>query len=190
MINRSKQISLLFLLIAASVIAAYYVREYIPNFGEHNTANSTTSNTPSPHSNQPPRRPAFRLPDLDGELQSIENWDGQVIMVNFWATWCPPCRREMPAFVRLYEDYRDKGFVVIGIAIDDPQSVRDFVDPMDINYPILLGEKTGIDITTAYGNRLGALPFTVIIDRQGHIIHTRRRELTYEEAETLIKPLL
>ncbi len=174
------------LIILGSVAGGFYASHlYSDRTGVVKTV--ATNNDQMQH---PYRRPDFSLPDLDGELQSIDNWNGQVIMINFWATWCPPCRREIPAFIRLYENYRDQGFVIIGIAIDDPQSVQDFIDPMDVNYPVLLGEDTGIEITTAYGNRLGVLPFTAFIDREGRIVHTRRQELSYEEAEALIKPLL
>ena len=176
------QVSIVILLIAGGIAAGYYSTHLLPSSPQTTTAKDTQQ--------QPSRRPDFQLPDLDGNLQSIDNWNGQVIMVNFWATWCPPCRREMPAFIRLYDDYKDRGFVILGLAIDDPQSVKDFVDPMGINYPILLGEEAGIDISTAYGNRLGALPFTVFIDREGRIITSRRMELSYEQAEALIKPLL
>ncbi len=183
--NRPSRISVFVLIILGSVAGGFYASHLLSSHTEPaESAVAADSQTPTPY------RPDFSLSDLDGELQSIDNWNGQVIMVNFWATWCPPCRREIPAFIRLYENYRDRGFVILGIAIDDPQSVQDFVDPMDVNYPILLGEDTGIEITTDYGNRLGVLPFTVFIDREGRIIQTRRRELNYEQAEALIKPLL
>ncbi len=182
--QRSRRLIILILLIAASTAAGFYASHF---FSGHNEKERVASANPA---TAHPRRPDFRLPDLDGNLQSIDNWNNQVIMVNFWATWCPPCRREMPAFIRLYNDYKDRGFVILGIAIDDPQSVQDFIDPMDVSYPVLLGEEAGIDISTAYGNRLGALPFTVIIDREGRIITTRSRELSYEQAEALITPLL
>jgi len=183
--NRPSRISVFVLIILGSVAGGFYARHLLSSHPE-SAGNAVAADSQTPH----PYRPDFSLLDLDEELQSIDNWNGQVIMVNFWATWCPPCRREIPAFIRLYENYRDQGFVILGVAIDDPQSVQDFVDPMDVNYPILLGEETGIEITTAYGNRLGVLPFTVFIDREGRIIHTRRRELNYEQAEALIKPLL
>ena len=173
------------LIILASVAGGFYASHLFSDRSEVSNTVATDDNQA-----QPPYRPDFRLPDLDGEMHSIDDWNGQVIMINFWATWCPPCRREIPAFIRLYENYRDQGFVIIGIAIDDPQSVQDFIDPMDVNYPVLLGEDTGVEITTAYGNRLGVLPFTVFINREGRIVNTRRQELSYEEAEALIKPLL
>jgi thiol-disulfide isomerase/thioredoxin len=111
-------------------------------------------------------------------------------MINFWATWCPPCRREIPAFIEVQEKYKDQGFIILGIAIDEKQAVIDFTDPMEVNYPILMAEQEGIVLTKAYGNRLGVLPFTVIIDRKGNIIHRQRTELTFEQVEGMIKPLL
>jgi peroxiredoxin len=136
------------------------------------------------------RRPDFTLLDLEGSPRSIRDWDGQVILVNFWATWCPPCVREMPAFIKLYEDYQDKGLTIIGVALDNKQDVIDFIDPMGVEFPILLGDQKGIKLTQEYGNRLGVLPYTVIIDRQGRIVERHRNEITYEEAASLIKPLL
>jgi len=114
----------------------------------------------------------------------------QVLMINFWATWCPPCRREIPAFIKLQEKYKDQGFTILGIALDEKRAVIDFTDPMGVNYPILMAENEGITLTKAYGNRLGVLPFTVIVDRKGNIIHRQRTELTFEQVEGMIKPLL
>lgn len=135
-------------------------------------------------------RPLFKLNDLDDKVRDIKEWDGQVVMVNFWATWCPPCRKEMPDFVKLQEKYASQGFTIIGIALDEKQAVIDFTAPMGMNYPILLAEQEGMPLTTAYGNRLGVLPFTVIIDRHGNIIHRHRSELSFAQAEEMIKPLL
>jgi len=139
---------------------------------------------------QSEQRPAFTLLDVEDKPRSISDWDGQVILVNFWATWCPPCVREIPAFNKLYETYRDKGFTIIGIALDNKQDVIDFIGPMGVEYPILLGDQQGIKLTQEYGNRLGVLPFSVIIDRQGQITERHRNEMTFEEAEQLIKPFL
>lgn len=150
---------------------------------------SKPATTPAPQA-QTDRRPDFTLIDLEGTPRSIRDWDGKVILVNFWATWCPPCVREMPAFIKLYETYQDKGFTIIGIALDNKQDVIDFIDPMGVEYPVLLGDQKGIKLTQEYGNRLGVLPYTVVIDRNGRIIERHRNEMTYEEAEALIKPLL
>jgi peroxiredoxin len=135
-------------------------------------------------------RPEFSLQDTSNNLHNIKEWDGKVILLNFWATWCPPCRREIPAFIDLYDKYRDKGFIIVGMALDSKQNAIDFVDPMGINYPILIGEQEGIALTQQYGNDLGVLPYSVIIDRHGIVRHTVRHELSQEQAEQLITPLL
>ena len=135
-------------------------------------------------------RPLFKLKDIEGKVRDVKEWDGQVLMVNFWATWCPPCRKEIPAFIEVQEKYKDKGFKIIGIALDEKQAVIDFTDPMGVNYPILLAVEEGIALTKAYGNRLGVLPFTAIVDRKGNIVHRQRTELTFEQVEAMIKPLL
>jgi len=135
-------------------------------------------------------RPLFKLKDIEDKIRDVKEWDGQVLMINFWATWCPPCRREMPAFIELQEKYKDKGFTIIGVALDEKQAVIDFTDPMGVNYPLLLAEDEGIVLTKAYGNHLGVLPFTVIVDRKGNIVHRQRNELTYKQVEGMIKPLL
>jgi len=134
--------------------------------------------------------PTFSLKDLDDKLHSSKEWQGKVMMVNFWASWCPPCRREIPAFIKLQETYAKQGLVIIGIALDNKQNIVDFTDPMDINYPVLMAEKEGVALARAYGNRLSVLPYTVITDRSGKIVYTHRSELTFDVAEKVIKPLL
>ena len=136
------------------------------------------------------KRPDFTLTDVEDRKHNISEWDGKVLIVNFWATWCPPCRREIPAFIELQEKYESKGFTIIGVALDSKQAAIDYVDPMGINYPILIGETDGIAISQEYGNKLGVLPYTVIVDRQGIIRHSLAREVHLDEAEKLITPLL
>ncbi len=135
-------------------------------------------------------RPDYALMDIAGKERRAVEFDGQVVMVNFWATWCPPCVREMPALEELYETYRERGLVVVGIALDNRDDVVDFVDPIGIEYPILIGEEDGIDISRDYGNRLGVLPFTVIIDRDGVIRHIHPGEISMEQAKAYVEPLL
>ncbi len=134
--------------------------------------------------------PAFALPDLDGELRRSEEWAGKVMVVNFWATWCPPCRKEMPDFNTLYQQYRDEGVVFVGIALDNPDKAQAFVEQIGIDYPILVGDETGIEAAKAFGNRFGALPYTAVVDRAGQIRHTHRGEVSREDLEREIKSLL
>ena len=134
--------------------------------------------------------PAFTLPDLANVMHSSDEWQGKVVVLNFWATWCPPCRQETPTFVQLQEQYAARGLQFVGVAIDDRQNVRDFMDTYGINYPMLIGENNAINIAKLYGNNFGALPYTVIIDRQGTIQLVQRGELTREMAEGTIRRLL
>ena len=135
-------------------------------------------------------RPEFTLPDLDGQLRSISEWDGKVIALNFWATWCPPCLKEVPEFVLLQTKYQAAGLQFIGVALQKPEEVRQFVAEHGMNYPVLTGELEVIKLAESYGNHIGALPYTVIIDRNGQVAHVKPGVLPTEEAETIINRLL
>ena len=132
-------------------------------------------------------RPEFVLPDLEGKPRNISEWDGKIRLVNFWATWCPPCLREIPAFIEMQEQYADKDFVVLGIAIDRKEAVETFLETMDINYPIFIGDMAALDLTTLYGNRLGVLPFSAFVGKDNKIISVHKGEIT---ADTIKKILL
>lgn len=136
------------------------------------------------------QRPAFTLASVSGEAMDVSQWDGQVVLLNFWATWCPPCRREIPALIELQDRLGPQGLQVVGIAIDQRQLVEEYRDTMGINYPVLVGETEAMEISAAYGNTYGQLPYSVVIDRQGRITDIHRGELTTEDVETLVKPLL
>ncbi|HEY9200015.1 MAG TPA: TlpA disulfide reductase family protein [Gammaproteobacteria bacterium] len=135
-------------------------------------------------------RPGFEIADTEGQLRNVSEWDDQVLLINFWATWCPPCKKEMPAFIELQEQYAEQGFKVIGIALDDLQSVQDFADTIGVNYPLLIAEYDGIDLSRSYGNHVGALPFSAFVDRQGKVVSTHMGELSKTQVEDIIKPLL
>lgn len=132
----------------------------------------------------------FTLNDLDGNQHNIHEWDGHVLVLNFWATWCPPCRRETPMFVELQDKYGAKGLQFVGIAIDNKDKVTDFMDTFGVNYPMLIGTDDAIQVSKSFGNRFGALPYTVIIDRNGIIQRIQRGELTRSVAEKTIQALL
>lgn len=138
-------------------------------------------------------RPDFSLPDLAGGMRHAQEWDGRVLMVNFWASWCIPCRREIPGFVDLQEKYGDAGLQIVGIALDEQAPVERFLSGLgiEVNYPQLLSpDSAGIALARAYGDAMGALPYTVLIGRDGRIEFVQFGELSAAQAEHRIQPLL
>jgi thiol-disulfide isomerase/thioredoxin len=133
---------------------------------------------------------ALALPDTSGREQPLQQWKGKVVVVNFWATWCEPCREEMPRFVKLQDEYGDKGLQFVGIAIDQADKVRQFAKEIHLNYPTLIGGYGAIELSKATGNRYGALPFTVVIDRAGAIVHTQLGPLKDPQLRAMMSQLL
>jgi thiol-disulfide isomerase/thioredoxin len=109
------------------------------------------------------------LPDTNGQEQALAQWKGKVLVVNFWATWCVPCREEMPEFVKLQTEFGDRGVQFVGIAIDDPAKVRQFANELRLNYPALIGGYGAVELSKSLGNAVGALPYTLVVDRSGSI---------------------
>lgn len=130
-----------------------------------------------------------KLPDLDGRPQSLEQWRGKVLVVNFWATWCAPCREEIPIFVKLQDKYRAQGLQFVGIAIDQPDKVRPYAAELGMNFPVLIGGIDAIEVTRQLGNRAGVLPFTVILDRNGKIAATEVGAAKESKLEALLSSL-
>lgn len=171
--------------VAGIAVNQFYAKQQSSNSSVTQQVNKTTSTT-----KKSSHRPNYTLKDIEGKSRSASEWDGKVVVVNFWATWCPPCRREMPAFIEFQEAYASKGFTFVGIALDEKSAVVDFTDPMGMNYPILLAEQEGIQLSQEYGNRLNILPFTVVLDRKGNIVKQFSREVDFEGIEAVVKPLL
>ncbi len=132
----------------------------------------------------------FQLPDLAGKEHRLEEWRGRVVVLNFWATWCPPCREEIPIFIELQKQLGAQGLQFVGIAIDEASAVSDYQTVIGINYPSLLGGDGGLGLMSAYGNAAGGLPFTVILDRDGRIAARKVGAFRRVELEALLSPLL
>ncbi len=131
------------------------------------------------------------LPDVNGQLQHGAQWLGKVVVVNHWASWCPPCIREIPVLLEAQETLRERGLQVVGIAHDIPEAARRFGDQIGINYPSLVVSTGGTELMSRQGSPQGsALPFTAIFDRTGQLARTRLGEISSAELYQLVEPLL
>jgi thiol-disulfide isomerase/thioredoxin len=135
-------------------------------------------------------RPDFLLGSTTGEQVSASFFDGEVTLVNFWATWCKPCREEMPMLLGLHQTYASSGFKVVGVAIDDVQQARDFAAGLGVDYPLLVGSTDVMVMARSYGNLSGVLPYSVLIDRAGIVRWTHLGELKEKELTRRIRELL
>lgn len=133
---------------------------------------------------------AAALPDLAGSSQPLGQWRGKVLVLNFWAPWCPPCRREIPGFIRLQQRYGAQGVQFVGVALDSPGKVVAYADATGINYPLLLGEAAAVELARAAGNGSGGLPYTLVLDRQGNPVANHTGALDETRLQALLEPLL
>ena len=126
--------------------------------------------------------PAMRLPDLDGRERALSDYAGRRVLVNFWATWCGPCRKEMPALAAAQARFGGDRPVVVGIAMDTPDNVRAYLATYPVNYPVLLGRLDDPDSARQLGDRAGVLPYSVLLDADGKVL---ARHVGVLHAETL-----
>jgi peroxiredoxin len=132
----------------------------------------------------------FTLRDLAGKTHSLADWRGKVVLLNFWATWCPPCRREIPLFIELQRRYAKQGLQIVGISVDSPEAIARYWQEMHINYPLLIADETTFELMAAYGNRNGGLPYSVLIAADGRVAGVKIGAYDREELETSLKPHL
>lgn len=121
------------------------------------------------------------LPDTAGKAHKLSEWQGKALLVNFWATWCPPCVAEMPELEQLQADMGGKGLQIVGIGIDSPGNIREFAEKHKITYPLLLGGLQGTELSRNFGNEAGGLPFTVLIGTDGQVKQTYMGRLDMEK---------
>jgi len=130
------------------------------------------------------------FPDSNGKMQPIGQWQGKILVVNFWATWCPPCREEMPELSRLQESYQANDGIVLGIATEDVAKIREFTKETRVSYPLLAGDMEAMNLGTALGNNRGILPYTVIIGRDGEVVKTFFGQVNMAMLEEILRPMV
>jgi thiol-disulfide isomerase/thioredoxin len=132
---------------------------------------------------------AQQLPDATGTQQALSQWQGRPLVVNFWATWCPPCVEEMPELSALQAELALGNLQIIGIGVDSPSNIRDFTTRYKIAYPVYVAGLTGTDLARGFGNQGGGLPFTVLLDKKGHVVKTYLGRLKMEQLRADIAAL-
>ncbi|MCI0668257.1 MAG: TlpA family protein disulfide reductase [Methylococcaceae bacterium] len=137
-----------------------------------------------------PELQSFSLPDTEGREHNIAEWKGKVLVINFWATWCPPCLEEIPLFMEMQESHGRQGLQFIGIAVEDPDPVREFSGKLKINYPILIAGLPGLGLSSALGNPAGVVPFSVVVNREGRIVHRHPGIFEAARIQDAVIPLL
>lgn len=128
--------------------------------------------------------------DLDGRRRRLAEWRERPLVVNFWATWCAPCREEIPLLMAARQSHGARGLEVLGIAIDLVASVREYVKRMAMAYPVLVADAAGLELMRRLGNRGGALPYTVFVTRRGEVARRKLGALTAAELQEAIRQLL
>jgi thiol-disulfide isomerase/thioredoxin len=130
------------------------------------------------------------FPDLAGQPRRLRDWRGRVAVCNFWATWCAPCREEIPLLITLYDKYRNQGLDIVGIGVDKLPNIAEFAANLRVTYPLLVGDARALDLLRSLGNQAGVLPYTVLLDRQGTLIYRKLGAFRPGELDQVVVPLL
>jgi thiol-disulfide isomerase/thioredoxin len=185
--------SSLYIAVAAVAMAVGYLVYYF--VGQPRTSMEVTMGTVEQQpiaeqtaatSGLPAVLPDFTLGDLSGAPRSIRSWPGKSMIVNFWATWCAPCRREIPLLRELQKQHGPEGFQIVGVAVDVREDVVKYAQEIGIDYPVLIGEQDGLDAVNKFGQGSLGFPFTVFTDNQGRIVLFHLGEIHKEQADVLL----
>ena len=133
---------------------------------------------------------AAKFPNENGVIQDLNQYKGKIIVLNFWATWCPPCRDEMPEFSKLHQQYQHQNVVVLGAAADELAAVRHYLAASPVSYPIIVGDMDAMSLSSHLGNVQGALPFTVFINTDGIVAHVHLGRISYAQLEKELNRIL
>jgi len=133
--------------------------------------------------------PSFKLPDIEGSQHDFSEWSGKHRLLNFWATWCAPCRREIPLLKAFQDEHGNDGFQIIGIAVDFPEDVARYAESAEFNYPILVGQEDAMAIAETSGVDFIGMPFTMIVAADGELLNSHMGEIHQQDLEHIVKVL-
>ena len=126
----------------------------------------------------------------DGKTVDTQKWQGKVLVVNFWASWCPPCVEEMPTLDKLQQEFLQQNVLFVGIGIDSPSNIREFLSKTPVDYPIVIGGLEGSNLSKQLGNSQGALPYTIIINAKGKATYSKLGKISEDDVRNAIKSAL
>jgi len=164
------------------VAAGVAVRRFGPGPGVDRTADVQSDGAAALH--------GLTLADLAGQQRPLSQWKGKVLVVNFWATWCQPCREEIPGLMRVERERAGKNLQFVGIAVDEADKVKQFAGQFKIDYPLLVGGLDVLEVSRRLGNRAGGLPFTVVLNPAGDLVKTHLGQISERQLAAVIDPLL
>ncbi|MDE3084166.1 MAG: TlpA family protein disulfide reductase [Verrucomicrobiota bacterium] len=178
----SRPFATLFIVLAVAAAAGWYYRNHDKLWGAAPVASSP------PAASDARLAPSWKLRDVDGKTVDSAQFKGKVVVLDFWATWCPPCRSEIPGYIKLQEKYRGKGLAVVGVSLDQqgPEVVKKFMAEQHMNYTVVMGDEA---VTRAFGG-IDAIPTTFIIDRSGNIRHKKVGAMETADFEKMLAPYL
>ena len=144
---------------------------------------------PEPRQLEVVTHPAFTLPDMEGTDRDFSEWEGTHRLINFWATWCAPCRREIPLLKTFQDEHGENGFQVIGIAVDFPEEVTRYAESAEFNYPILVGQQEAMAVAESSGIEFIGMPFTMFVARDGEYVGAYIGELHQSHLDDVVNIL-
>jgi thiol-disulfide isomerase/thioredoxin len=173
-------------LVAAAAGFGIYQFGVAPKTKAPPEATAAAATTTEQSASVPEVLPDFTLADMEGQPRSIRSWEGKSVIVNFWATWCAPCRREIPLLKKIQAQHGGEGFQIVGVAVDFREDVLKYAKEIGIDYPVLIGEQDGLDAVNKFGQGSLGFPFTVFTDNQQRIVMFHLGEIHPEQVEVFL----